>query len=66
VVPSLPSALDPATVVSPIPPAPSSHHIPLLCMPGQQHPSELKSIEKMVNGLDIKPEVVVKSDAIDK
>lgn len=35
-----------------------NHHLPLLHLPGQQHPSELKSIEKMVNGLDIKPEQV--------
>ncbi|XP_021949014.1 optomotor-blind protein isoform X3 [Folsomia candida] len=39
------------TTTSPPPPPPPSHHMsPLL-----QHPSELKSIEKMVNGLDIKP-----------
>jgi hypothetical protein len=65
-------------VSSSVPPAPASliiPNLPMIFTPGQhpQHPSELKSIEKMVNGLDIKPELgVVKSggsgggDPIDK
>lgn len=75
------TAVDSTNVLSPVSHPHRMSSLLSSCLPGQtnnqpptitqaagatqQHPSELKSIEKMVNGLDIKPDMI-KSESVDK
>ncbi|CAL8115688.1 unnamed protein product [Orchesella dallaii] len=69
------TAVESSNVLSPVSHPHRMSSLLSSCIPGQttqtspqasqQHPSELKSIEKMVNGLDIKPDMI-KSESVDK